>query len=457
MKKSKLTGWKHVFSFTFEQTAKSKSFLSSTIMLGAILFLIMIGINVFSADSGQTSTPDRIEGAGVTQNEQSSKMEFAHTIYVKDESGLDLSIEEMQTFVNQIYNSITFTTADKKQEDMVSEMEAWDGDTAYLYLGLGETGLEVELYLPKNSFYGETDAESFNSCIAQYIESWKDSYLSLSQKQAEFLATNISTSVVTSEDKSITETLVEMYVPMILCLILYMCIILYGQMVGTSVATEKSSKVMELLLTSVRPLAIIVGKVLSMMALSLLQISALILLILGGNGLGTILAQRINPDYSNIVVNVLKDFELLSMFSPVRILLALLVFVLGFTFYCTLAGLMGATVNRGEDLSSAMSVYSTVSVIGFMLAYLPSVLGSVGTGIQTFAVIFPLSSPFILPAKILTGELSNGMIALGILLLMLLVAAFVLVVAKVYEMVILYSGNKIGLKEMRQMLKNQNA
>lgn len=457
MKKSKLTGWKHVFSFTFEQTAKSKSFLSSTIMLGAILFLIMIGINVFSADSDQSSTPDLMEGSEITQYEQSSKMDFAHTIYVKDESGLDLSIEEMQTFVNQIYNSITFATAEKEQEDIVEEMEAWDGDTAYLYLGLGETGMEVELYLPQNSFYQEIDAESFNSCIAQYIESWKDSYLSLTQEQANFLSTNISTSVVTSEDKSITETLVEMYVPMMLCLILYMCIILYGQMVGTSVATEKSSKVMELLLTSVRPLAIIVGKVLSMMALSLLQISALILLILGGNGLGTMLAQKINPDYSNIVVDVLKDFDLLSMFSPVRILLALLVFVLGFTFYCTLAGLMGATVNRGEDLSSAMSVYSTVSVIGFMFAYLPSVLGSAGTGIQTFAVIFPLSSPFILPAKILTGELSNGMIALGILLLMLLVAAFVLVVAKVYEMVILYSGNKIGLKEMRQMLKSQNA
>lgn len=456
MKKSKLTGWKHVFSFTFEQTAKSKSFLSSTIMLGTILFLIMIGINVFSAESNQSSIPDLTIESGVSQNEQVSKMEFAHTIYIKDETGLELSIEEMQTFVNQSYNSITFSAVEKEHVVMMDEMKAWDGDTAYLYLGMGEMGMEVELYLPENSFYGEINAQAFNSCIAQYIESWKDSYLSLTQEQVDFLSTYISSSVVTSEDQSMAEVLVEMYVPMILCLILYMCIIMYGQMVGTSVATEKSSKVMELLLTSVRPLAIIVGKVLSMMALSLIQMSAMILLILGGNGIGTMLAQRINPDYSNIVVEVLKDFNLLSIFSPVRILLALLVFVLGFTFYCTLAGLMGATVNRGEDLSSAMSVYSTISVIGFILAYVPGILGSVGVGIQTFAVIFPLSSPFILPAEILTGELSAGIILLAILLLLLLVVVLVLLVAKVYEMVILYSGNKIGLKEMRQMLKNQD-
>ena len=459
MKKSKLTGWKHVFSFTFEQTAKSKSFKSSTILMGTILFIIMIGINVYSASSNQSSKPEpeSLVESVVGEKEESNKKEFAHSIYVKDETGFDFTVQEIQDYINTRYNSITFLMAEKEHEAMVDEMKTGDSDTAYLHLGLGDMGMEVGLYLPTDSFYVTENAEEFIATVTQYIEEWKGSYLALTQEQDEFLSTNILTSVVTSEDKSTTQRLVEMYVPMVLCLVLYMCIIMYGQMVGTSVATEKSSKVMELLLTSVRPLAVIVGKVLSMMALSLIQIVALILIILGGNGIGTMLAQKMDPDYSNIVVDILTEFNLLSLFSPARILLALLVFVLGFTFYCTLAGLMGATVNRGEDLSSAMSVYSTISVVGFMIAYLPSVLGSAGTGIQTFAAIFPLSSPFILPAKILTGEMPVGMLVLGILVLMLLVAVFVMVVAKVYEMVILYSGNKIGIKEMRQMLKSANA
>lgn len=455
MKNSKLTGWKNIFSFTFVQTAKSKSFKSSTIIMGLILFSLMLGVNVYSAfsDKGTEEVSVEMEEDTSTDSPTVNKKEFAHTVYIMDETGLSIPVEEIQEFVNKKYDAVTFTLADKDHDVMVSEMKTGDSDSAYLHLGYGSEGMEVTMYLPKNSSFEEQDGEAFGDRVCKYIEKWKDSYLGLSDEQKEFLSADISMTVSSADNKSLAETMVEMYVPMMLCLVLYMCIIMYGQMVGTSVATEKSSKVMELLLTSVRPLAIIVGKVLSMMALSLIQIFGYILLMLGGNVVGTMLAQQINPEYSNIVIELLTEFNLMSIFSPVRILLALVVFILGFTFYCTLAGLMGATVNRGEDLSSAMSVYSTISVLGFMIAYLPSILGDSGVAIQTFAAIFPLSSPFILPAQILTAEISNGTLAIGIVLLALLVVLFVMVVAKVYEMVILYSGNKIGMKQIRQFLK----
>lgn len=455
MKKSKITGWKNVFSFTFTQTAKSRSFVASTFVLGLIFFLVMAGVHVSSSYSGRDSKQEAVKQETADKKENSKK-QFAHTVYMKDETGLALSMQEIGDYINKKYDSVNFVEAEKDHSEMIEEMKMADADSAYLHLGFDESGIAVDVYLPENTTYEEEQADKFATRVANYVEKWKDTYLALNDEQKAFLAADITTSVTTQNSKSLVEKLVDMYVPMMMCFVLYMCIILYGQMVGTSVATEKSSKVMELLLTSVRPLAVIVGKVLSMMALALVQLVIFVVLLLAGNEVGYMLARNIDPEYSSVVIDLLHEFNLLSMFSPVRILFAFLVFILGFTFYCTLAGLMGATVNRGEDLSSAMTVYSTVSVIGFMLAYLPSMLGDSGKGIQTFATIFPLSSPFILPAKILTGELSAGMIAAGIAVLALMVAVFLMIVAKVYEMVILYSGNKIGIKEIRKMLHSNH-
>lgn len=453
MNKSKLTGWKNVFTFTLTQTAKSKSFLSSTIIMGVIVIVLMLGINVYSA-MNMKSEEEAVTTVNQNENKPEQKKVFAHTIYFLDETGLGFLAEDIEANLNKKYDSIAVVPAEKSHDDMMEQTKTDNTDVVYLHLSMDGSGLAVNLYLPTGSSY-EEESETVCYRIANYIDQWKDETLGLTKEQKDFLSASIMTSVNTGDDHSLAEMYVKMYVPMMMCLVLYLAITLYGQMVGTSVATEKSSKVMELLLTSVRPLAIIVGKVLSMMALSLIQIFGYILLILIGNEAGTIIGQNIHPGYTNIVSEVLTEFDLMSMFSPVRILLALLVFILGFTFYCTLAGLMGATVNRGEDLSSAMSVYTTISVIGFMIAYLPNVLGTVSTGFQAFGAIFPLSAPFILPASILTGDIGWGAVTAGILLLAVVVVVFIIVVSKIYEMVILYSGNKIGLKEMRKFLRAQ--
>ena len=118
---------------------------------------------------------------------------------------------------------------------------------------------------------------------------------------------------------------------------------------------------------------------------------------------------------------------------------------------------MGATVNRGEDLASAMSVYSTAAMIGFFLAYMPNVITDGAKTIKTFTAIFPLSSPFILPAQLLVGEMSMTTIIIGLVVLLIVVVAFVAVVAKIYEVVILFNGNKVTLKDMRKFFREARA
>lgn len=453
MKKSKLTGWRDVFAFTFVQTAKSKSFRSTTVLLGTVLFFVMVGVHMVPGTKhilwGGTSVDQTSDSEGVPEDMSHSTF----VVYVNNETELPISVEDMSAFIKQSYPYAMIEATERTDDVMQQEIKQYKDNALYFHLNMTVLGLEGTMYVPEDSMFQEKEVTGLSSYIVTYIEQVKDKAVSLSQEQAEFLSMDITTSVVTSKEKTVVETLVEMYVPMIFCLVLYMCIILYGQMVGMSVATEKSSKVMELLLTSVRPLAIIVGKVLSMMVLSLSQLVGLIVISLAGNAIGVVVTKQINPQYNNILMDTMEQFDLLTVFSPIRLVCALIVFILGFTFYCTFAGFMGSTVNRGEDLSSAMTVYSSVSVIGFFLAYIPNSLGSHGTAIQTFAMIFPLSSPFILPARILTGESSVVTIVFGVLLLSVLVVASILFVAKIYELVILYNGNKFGYKELKRMLQ----
>lgn len=461
--KSKLTGWKNVFTFTLVQTAKSKSFLSSTITMLIILFAVLIGVNVYSASTMESKSEGlNIEYENVDSDldsydsievvEEVEKNSFVSNIYIKDETGLGIDQEGMEEYLNHFYESIQLQTSEKSHDDLVEETKNQD-DMAYVHLTFDGSEIKAQLFMPEGSIYPEEQAEIFAYSITSYISIWKDNLLALNEEQAEFLNATISSFVVGDEEKSFSETMVGMYAPMVMCLLLYMCIVLYGQMVGNSVANEKSSKVMELLLTSVKPLAIIVGKVLSMMALALIQLVGYIVIGVGANKIGTIFGQNINPAYGNVVTEFLDGYNLLSILSPARLFFAFLVFVLGFMFYCTLAGLMGATVNRGEDLASAMSVYSVVAMIGFFLAYFPNILSSVGTGLVTFTAIFPISSPFVLPAQVLVGTMSWKVLLIGFVLLAIFVVAFIIFVAKVYEMVILFNGNKLKLKDIKKFLR----
>jgi len=456
MNKKKLTGWKNVFSFTFNQSIKSKSFITNTIITAVLFFALTFGVNIYSAMNerdDKVSVNEAVEMADPEEQVDNEKTDFAHIIYYTDETALGFSLEEVSKAVNEAYNSVTLVAAEKDRETMTEEMKQADPDSAYLAIGFSENGIEITVTVPEESAFKEEAAEQFADSVSSYLSQWKETRLGLNDEQKQFLSADIKVTVAGGDSTDVVHSAVKKYVPMAICLILYMSIVLYGQMVGNSVAEEKTSKVMELLLTSIRPLAVIVGKVLSMMCLAMIQLVINITILLAGNIAGASVGEKLCPTYTNTIVRSMQEYDLMSVFSPLRLLLAFVVFILGFTFFCTLAGLMGATVNRGEDLASAMSVFTSVSMIGFFLAYIPNVLGTAGTGIQTFAALFPLSSPFLLPGKILLADMPDGLIAVGIALLVVLVTVFLVIVSKVYEMVILYNGNKITLKHIKMFLK----
>lgn len=482
MRKNRFAGWRDVFSFTFRQTGKSKSFMATTVGITVLFAVVMILINVFAANSDNASAP---ENNGATQGEDGGyviESTSIETVYYGFDLGLDVSMEDIEeesldmsdseiedwsnynfdslTTLGSIadnlsdpYKNITFTQADGTSSEMITKLKETSEPIVFLNVTFDVEGLNFQLYLPQNNMVSWEDANGLLFEIMTYIEESRLSLIGLNEEQREFSKISVLSEVVTSEtDYGSVSYYLNEYVPMVFCLLLYMMVVLYGQLVATSVATEKSSRVMELLLTSIQPFAIILGKVVAVFSLAMIQIGLFIGAVLVGNVVGEQIAIGINPTYSNVVLDVLKETNLFAGLSIGNIIMSILFFAVGFLLFNILAGLVGATVSRGEDLGSALSTYQGVVVAGFMLAYLPQAM-LIENAMVRIARYIPISSPFTMPSDILMGNVSTGTLLVAFGILCITVVILVYIVAQVYEMIILHSGNKIGLKEIFGLLK----
>jgi len=254
--------------------------------------------------------------------------------------------------------------------------------------------------------------------------------------------------------------------PIISALILFMFIVMYGQFAAQSIATEKTSRVMETLLTSVRPMAIILGKVLGMGLASLTQFVALIAsgvvisaAVAPFGTLGQVFGSVEIPVDNAEMQMVQAAFEdAFAGFNAMSIVWILVVFILGFIFYSLIAGLFGATISRIEDLQAALQPMSLIGVTGFMLAYIAPVFNIEGGEInivQRVSYYLPISSPFALPAAIISGEMNTGGILISIAVLAVFCVLMLMFVSRVYEAIVMHTGNRIKLGTLFKMAKKK--
>ncbi|MDD4164321.1 MAG: ABC transporter permease [Eubacteriales bacterium] len=219
-------------------------------------------------------------------------------------------------------------------------------------------------------------------------------------------------------------------VGILLTMLIFFAIYYYGYGVSMSVATEKTSRVMETLVVSAKPSRILIGKCLGMGAVGLLQFSGIIA-------------------FSAICIKALipEDFLIMGMpisFSAFTIksaLLVLLYFILGYSLYSVMNSVCGASVSKIEDLNSAMMPVMLISLISFYFGYVAAVSGSDGL-LTKIAMLLPFSSPFIMPFKLLNGSVATVDIILSIVLLIIFIIIFAYISIRIYSASVLNYGKK---------------
>lgn len=223
---------------------------------------------------------------------------------------------------------------------------------------------------------------------------------------------------------------------------LYMVILLYGQMVATNVATEKSSRAMELLITSAKPVAMMFGKVLASCLAGLIQL----LLVFGT----AILSYHANQDFwaDNMIIASVFDMPI-SLFAYM-----LAFFVLGFLIYAFLFGAIGSTVSKVEDINTSVMPLTLLFIAGFMVVMMSMSSGSVDSFLMRVCSYVPFTSPMAMFTRIAMSTVPFYEIAASIAVLIASVAIVGVVSAKIYRVgVLLYGASpKLGsiLKAVRK-------
>ena len=451
----KTKGWGHVFRFTFIQTIKAKSFIVSTIVISAILVLLIAGVNflplIMMDDSGSS---------GADGSEDVYKI---RTVYLLDESG----IEPKPDFSSISQMGVTFTEVTKEQYDekIAGINQSSLAETALYISAPDESGyISMLMSRPKSEeVITADDCKTLLADISAAVSKSKLIALGVSEENVAAAEAGISKVTTVAGEPPVSEFvfIIKSVVPMISSLVLFMFIFAYGQMVAQAIATEKTSKVMELLLTSIKPLAVIIGKVLAIGCVALAQM-AIIGTVSGASAMLMAPLGFIGKLSSGMTVEM-AEFDgiseaVSSVFANVNIgsvLLFIVVFALGFLFYALIAGLAGASISRMEDLSSAIQPMSLVGILGFYLAYFPTITSMEGGTPDNIFILLsrylPISSPFALPGAVFLGEMSGIEAAISIGVLALFVALMALLVAKVYETIILHNGDRIKFGQMIKM------
>ena len=246
---------------------------------------------------------------------------------------------------------------------------------------------------------------------------------------------------ITSRVESLGKNQMEnFFYTYIMIFALYMVILLYGQMVSTNVATEKSSRAMEVLITSAKPTAMMFGKVLASCLAGLIQLVAVF-----GSAL---LFYQLNKSYwgGNPIVD--------SIFNiPPELLVYMLVFfVLGFLIYAFLFGAIGSTATKLEDINTSTMPLMFLFIIAFMVVMFSMTSGAVDNTLLKVCSYSPFTSPMAMFTRIAMSTVAWYEIAASIAILVASTVGVGFVAAKIYRVGVLLYGTTPKLGHVLKMV-----
>lgn len=233
--------------------------------------------------------------------------------------------------------------------------------------------------------------------------------------------------------------------------LLYMAIAMYGQYIATSVVTEKSSKAIEVLITSVKPIYLMFGKVLGAVAAGFTQLFVLIAAGFGSFFINSsfwvdaVYVAEADMDFAYQWINVLNVEDMLFGFIYMAVF-----FVLGFLIYAFLYAAFASLAGRMEDIST-ITAWPVMFLIAAFIAGMAGI-GNAGSTWMAVLSYIPFFTPVIMLIRFVMGAVGHVEALIGIAALIAGVFAMGYLSAKIYRMGILMHGNPPKFLEIIKML-----
>lgn len=266
------------------------------------------------------------------------------------------------------------------------------------------------------------------------------------------------------EEESTSSTMTYL-LGLFLGMILYMFLLIYGSQVMTSVIEEKGSRVLDVLVSSVKPIQLMVGKITGVAAVAATQIVIWAVLIVG---LGTMVLPALIPDDMMQSIEAVQrgdmtsveaglDADMVSAISvatdtstmAMMFIYLLLFLVGGFIFYSSLFAAVGSAVDSVEDSQQLQGPITIPIIISIMLSM--SVLNDPNSSVAFWSSMIPFSSPVVMMARI-PSEIATWEILLSLAILWLSTIVMVWFASKIYRIGVIMHGKKPSLKELAKWI-----
>ena len=446
MKRNEYAGWKEVFSFSFRQGIKQKSFKFSVALM-CILILVIVPVSAWLKQGDR----DQMKATEVS------------SLTVYDETGL--GIDYSHALEGERYESLqVIQAAAEGFEAHVEALEAnQDNHEMVVHITYEEAGyFNLTFVKAAAADLKDKDCDQLSQDFESFFQDARIRVVDVDQEQLDFINQPVETRVEhTTQEGEIAPreegegiSMTEYYVLLGGIVVVVMIINLSGGQIALSIVTEKSTKVVEYLMINVRPMALIVGKILAALAMVVVQFAAY--------GSSYLLAVGIS---GRLFGNAVEDqeqamgvWELLSRFNGGTLLIAVAMILVGVLFFSIVAGLAGASVSKMDEMAEGLKTYQMLVVAGSyvgIILCIVQMMGNVSDVVINICCIFPLSAPFVMPVNLLMGKVGVVTGLIGLAAVAVCTAALFSFTARVYESMIFYNGKVLKLKDILQIAKNR--
>ena len=402
-----------VIAFTIKDMVKRKSFIISNII---ILLIIVIGFNVPKFLSGIKEESTKVT---VLDNENifEGRLDNLHEQFL--ELGYDVDVDK--------------ESSKEQVQEKVKNKEV----SSAIILTETDNGLYFE-YLVDGMGLNTTVPTEVISAIQLTYQNMQLASLGIPEENLPTLNTE---SNITVTSLSTDESSSNVFVMMMLSIVLFYAIYFYAYQVSSAITIEKTSRIIETLVTSTSPRIIVLGKTIGIGIVGIMQ--TLILILVAVISANTFL----EPDTAKAI------FEMMKL-SPQMIGIIAVYYLLGYSLYALLYALTGSTVSKPEEIQSANGPVAILAVIGFYLSYFTMMNPT--SNLNEIAALVPISSPFCMPFRVMMGLSSTNEVILSIAILLVTIFIVANISIKIYSSAILNYGERISLKKMFRMYKSKD-
>lgn len=393
-----------ILKFELKYYLKNKVFVGITVFLVLLITIVMFFpriMDIFKSDSGTDNTASELA-----------------VMLVKAESPEQSAI--MKEYFASAFTDYDVQSTDEEIDTIKDKILSEEAECAFVINGAAS----YTYYVNNLSIYDANTgiADEVMQNIYQ-MNAMIDSGMTPEQA-GEIMAVQIDS---TTKNLGVDQ-MQNYWYTYIMIFALYMVILLYGQMVATNVATEKSSRAMEVLITSAKPTSMMFGKVIASCLAGIIQLIA----VFGA----ALLCFNLNKSYwgDNMIVSSIFDMP------PSLLGFMLIFFVLGFFIYAFLYGAIGSTASKLEDINTSVMPITMLFIIAFFVVMYSLASGNVDSILMKVCSLVPFTSPMAMFTRIAMSTVSWYEIIISIAVLIGSVIGVGFVSAKIYRVGVLLYG-----------------